>query len=46
MPEDFDTLEEEESVNSLTNHGAIYILSVLRAKLIIDLVKAIIKRNI
>ena len=31
VPEDLDTLEEEESVNSLTLYGANYILSVIRA---------------
>ena len=30
LPEDLDTLEEEESVNSLTIHGASYISSVIR----------------
>ena len=30
-PEDVDTLEEEEYVNSLTIHEASYILSVIRA---------------
>ena len=31
VPEDFETLGEEEFVNSLTIHGASYILSVIRA---------------
>ena len=31
VPEDLDALEEEESVNSLTIHGASCILSVIRA---------------
>ena len=30
VPEDLDTLEEAESVNPLTIHGASYILSVIR----------------
>ena len=31
VPEDLDTLQGEESVNSVTIHGASYILSVIRA---------------